>query len=88
MAVIYELRGKPAEFGDLGLNLYYGCAVGCRYCYDIFLNRTTWERWTRRGRERRFCLEIERDAKKMAGDPRRSLFVPRATPINRKRQPG
>ena len=36
MAVIYELRGTMAEFAELGLNLYSGCAVGCRYCSDFF----------------------------------------------------
>ena len=32
MPVIYELRGKTTTFGGLGINLYSGCAVGCRYC--------------------------------------------------------
>ena len=28
-----SFAGIPAEFAELGLNLYSGCAVGCRYCY-------------------------------------------------------
>ena len=46
MAIIYEMRGSAVEFGDLGVNLYSGCAVGCRYCHSISLQRMTWERWT------------------------------------------
>ena len=46
MPVLYELRGRTAAYGELGLNLYSGCAVGCRYCYDVWLQRMTWERWT------------------------------------------
>ena len=42
---LYELRGTPAEFCELGVNLYYGCVVGCRYCYELF-RRTTREQWT------------------------------------------
>ena len=87
MAVIYELRGKLAAFSDLAINLYSGCAVGCRYCYEISLHRMTWEKWTSGARPRRNILALLRgEAKKMAGDPR--IFVcPRPIPINRLRQP-
>ena len=55
MPVIYELRGKATAFGDLGINLYSGCAVGCRYCLDNWVRRMTWERWTTaRGRKKIF----------------------------------
>ena len=75
MSVIYELRGKSAEFGELGVDLYAGCAIGCRYCYDIWLHRTTWERWTSDAQPRRNILStLTRDAKKLAGDPRNILF--------------
>ena len=81
MPVIYELRGKTAGYGELGLNLYTGCSIGCRYCYDIWLHRTTWERWTNDARPRRkILLEIERDAIKMQGDPRHIIVCPAADP--------
>lgn len=31
--LIYKPTGKGAEYSNLGLNLYYGCPMGCRYCY-------------------------------------------------------
>ena len=81
MAVIYELRGQPAAFGELGLNLYSGCAVGCRYCYFVGLNRVTWERWTTDVQPRRNILfTLKREAKKMEGDPREIIVCPAADP--------
>ena len=81
MPVIYELRGRAAEFAELGLNLYSGCAVGCRYCSDPWLHRMTWEKWTTGARPRRNILfELERDAKKMEGDPREIVVCPAADP--------
>ena len=81
MSVIYELRGKAAEFGDLGLNLYSGCAVGCRYCHDPWLRRMTWERWTTGVRPQSNILsELRRDAKEIEGDPRDILVCPAADP--------
>ena len=81
MPVIYELRGKSAEFSDLGLNLYSGCAVGCRYCGSIWLHRTTWEQWTAGARPRpKILQELDRDAKKMEGDPREILISPASEP--------
>ena len=89
MPVIYELRGRAAEFGELGINLYSGCAVACGYCYRPSLYRMTWERWTTDARPRRNILfELERNAKKMEGDLREILVSPWLTPINRTRRPG
>lgn len=33
MAMIYEPRGKAAEYSPLALNIYKGCSHGCVYCY-------------------------------------------------------
>ena len=88
MAVIYELRGGAAVFGELGVNLYSGFAVGCRYCCDAVFHRVTWEQWISGAEPRKDILsKLSREAKKLAGDPRKSFFAPRAIPINRRRLP-
>jgi len=33
MRIIYQPKGKAAEYADLALNIYKGCSHGCRYCY-------------------------------------------------------
>jgi len=33
MAYIYRPKGKAGEYGELALNIYKGCAHGCKYCY-------------------------------------------------------
>ena len=81
MPVIYELRGRAAKFSELGLNLYSGCAIGCRYCSDPWLRRMSWEKWTTGAQPRKnILLELERDAKHMAGDPREIAVSPAADP--------
>ena len=57
MPVIYELRGRATAFGELGINLYSGCTVACRYCcLAPSLCRVTWEQWTTgRSLEGIFC---------------------------------
>ncbi|HPJ13129.1 MAG TPA: radical SAM protein [Caldisericia bacterium] len=33
MQIIYEPRGRAAEYGPLAANLYRGCSHACEYCY-------------------------------------------------------
>ena len=81
MPVIYELRGKAAAFGELGINLYSGCAVGCRNCNDPWIRHMTWERWTTGARpQRNILFRLKREAKMMEGDPREIAVCPSADP--------
>ena len=81
MAVIYELRGQPAAFSELGLNLYSGCAVGCRYCYFVGLNRVTWEQWTTDVQPRRNILfTLNAKQKKSRAILREIIVCPAADP--------
>ena len=72
MPVIYELRGKPATYTQLGLNLYSGCTVGCRYCSGLAASARRWRNGpTTRGRDRNILFGARgANAKKMQGDPR------------------
>ena len=90
MPVIYELRGKAAAFGELAINLYSGCAVGCRYCSDSWVRRMTWEKWTtRRTAAKEYSVSTRTRRKRNGGRSARDPDWPRApTPINRTRRPG
>ena len=88
MTAIYELRGRMTDLAELGLNLYSGCTIGCRYCPDAWLRRMTWANGpTTRSRKRIFCFDSSAKQKKWRAIRARSLFPPRATPINRTRRP-
>ena len=81
MAAIYELHGRVATLSEFGLNLYSGCAVGCRYCQFPWLHRMTLEKWTTVAQPRKNILfELERDAKRMEGDPREIMISPGPDP--------
>ena len=88
MPVIYKLRGQMAEFAELGLNLYSGCAIGCQHCTDPSALRMTREQWINAARPRRNVLFLlKRDAKNMEGDPRDISSARGPNPTNRKRRP-
>ena len=76
-----SFAGIPATYGEPAVNLYSGCAVGCRYCLDPSVRRMTWERWTTGARPQKNILsQLMRDAKKLAGDPREIIVRPSSDP--------
>lgn len=71
MRTIYEPEGRAKEFSELALNLYTSCNLGCSYCFN---KKMPWYK-------NNLCLprtdlleNLEKDAKKMAGDPREILL--------------
>jgi DNA repair photolyase len=75
MPIIYEPRGKAREYSDLAVNLYTGCSHACRYCYCPAILRKTVEAWALDPQPRKDILrDLERDAKKLRGDPREILL--------------
>jgi DNA repair photolyase len=75
MPIIYEPRGKAREYSDLAANLYTGCSHACRYCYCPAVLRKTMDQWACNPQPRKNVLrELERDAKKLQGDPREILL--------------
>ena len=75
MSIIYEPRGKAREYSDLAVNLYTGCSHACRYCYCPAILRKTIDAWASDPQPRKGVLrELERDAKKLRGDPREILL--------------
>jgi len=73
MSVIYEPKGRAAEYSPLAANLYKGCGHGCTYCYAPLILRTNRESF-RMAQPRTILRELERDAKKLKNDERPILL--------------
>ena len=83
MPVIYEMRGNSAIFAEFGLNLYSGCAVGCRYCPSPWVRRLSWDRWTSGARPRRNILYLTRSrSESLAGQSGRDPGLPRGRSLS------
>lgn len=75
MIAIYEPRGKAREYAPLACNLYRGCTHGCRYCYVPACLHMSPAEFHTRAEPRPGILEaLERDAARLAGDPRPVLL--------------
>lgn len=75
MKVIYEPKGRAAEYSPLAANLYRGCSHGCGYCYVPGIIRMNRKQFTVSPHPRPDILKhLERDAAKFAEDSRRVLL--------------
>lgn len=74
-SVIYEPKSRAREYSPLALNLYTGCLHGCRYCYSpgvMHKKRATFHTDVKPRED--ILNRLERDCKKMSGDPREVLL--------------
>jgi DNA repair photolyase len=77
MNVIYEPKGKAREYSGLAVNLYRGCGHRCKYCYApgaLWMNKNKEEFFENPQPRTDVLKKIEKDAKKLAGDPRPILL--------------
>ena len=75
MPLIYEPKGAAREYSPLACNLFKGCTIGCKYCYGPDCLRISKEEYHSGPNIKKNVLkQLEKEAKKMAGDLREILF--------------
>ena len=75
MPLIYEPRGKAAEYSPLAMNIYKGCSHGCVYCYAPAATYKKREVFHANPEPRKnFFPELDKDLKKYRGDNRPVLL--------------
>lgn len=74
-SVIYEPKGAALEYSPLACNLYHGCGFGCKYCFAPAIAYKKLSDWAANPKPKKDILErLEKDAKRMRGDPRTILL--------------
>lgn len=75
MDVIYEPKGPALEYAHLAVNLYHGCRFACTYCYAPAMAYKKRAEWSANPIPKTAILKrLEKDAKKIQGDPRTILL--------------
>jgi DNA repair photolyase len=72
--IIYEPQGRAREYAPLACNLAVGCVHGCTYCYGPGQFRRDPAAWGEVRPKADALARFERDAARLAGDPREILF--------------
>ena len=73
--IIYEPKGKAAEYSPLAANLYRGCSHGCIYCYAPAVTRRTKEEFHNEPAVRKNVMkQFEKDCIELTGDERPVLL--------------
>jgi DNA repair photolyase len=74
MPLIYEPKGKAAEYSPLAMNIYRGCSHGCKYCYAPAATRRQRESFDIPELRGNFFAELDKDLVKFKGDKRPILL--------------
>jgi len=73
--VIYVPRGRALEYSPLATNIYTGCVHRCKYCFAAGSPWKKKETFHLNVQPRKdYLAQLEKDCRKMAGDPRDILL--------------
>ena len=64
--IIYEPRGRAAEYSELAANLYHGCGHQCVYCYAPDATKTTRLEFANSKPRKNIIDKLQLDAAKMS----------------------
>ena len=68
-SLIYQPKGRAAEYGDWAANIYSTCSGGCRYCYVPAVQHKSREEFHQPARPVTNCLKrLERDCLRLWSD--------------------
>lgn len=68
LKVIYNPKGRAAEYSTYAVNVYNGCNFGCKYCFAPLVLKREKEDFHNNIKERdNFLLKLERDCEKLQG---------------------
>ena len=75
MKIIYEPKGRAAEYAPLAVNLYGGCSHGCRYCFGPGALRKKRATFNNNIQPKKDALiRVRKDAERLRGDEREILM--------------
>jgi len=83
MTIIYEPKGRALEYAELAANLYRGCGHHCTYCYAPAVLRMSREEFAKPVPRPGVLAQLEKDARKLADDPRSVLLCFTTDPYQR-----
>jgi len=74
MPIIYEPKGRAAEYSHLAANIYSGCSHGCKYCYAPAVLRQSREQFNQPSQRKNLLAQVEKETPKYAGTDKRVLL--------------
>ena len=74
MPIIYEPKGKAAEYSPLAANLYRGCDHACEYCYAPSALRMQRDTFHEPAPRKAVIEQLKKDVIKLKGDKRPVLL--------------